>query len=1624
MRQSSRTLLIMSPIRKRFHFISLHVNNLTEHSAAEIRGDWSNLKGTEYHLVYALWALLRGGTSDVAFYKGNDLLERARVPPPVLLGEDASLPTVMLEVNSPNDANTDIWVQLKATSDAWTPGALLADNLLENFIYNAAQSQRQNRLWRVRLIAQGEVRRTEVQEFVADPESKPILNGNLERIITAAQANLIAAGYDECVTKIEAVRALALDLLTQLALTTPIHIETLKAEIETELAYAYLDPGAVKRVGDALIGAMMLDASAGPSAARAYDLAWIDETVGEPVVRRGRLDADPVAACDDAVRRVVPPNWDASHFAPRPDLARALEKFSTARETLFVLLGTSGSGKSWAMAEWSTNGLAGRVRLLVPGSDIDHQRTLSALVAGRLQSQTTVAWTPEQFLQRLRGAAFAASAPTNGTPRGAQMFVILEDLRVPAAGTDVLRRDLARLVDQSREAGVKLVLTCQTQLWNIHRLFAEIDVGEIFAPDEEPGTQRKPYSFLIGDYTADEQLEALKMRFGSERGSRVASRLRASSFTPLNNPYLLARYLEQHGDALARGDARLPAVTVDGLLDARVRNALERSATALDVSVEELQSGFNEVVGELWRARPQGLTRAQAVGWLTPHLAGQSEAALRSLRHQGLLTPDAEIQLAEQRIADRLFAVKLGSLFRRAGDAAPVVDELRLDDVGVIAAFLRGVADDPVAWSELLLQRDEKWSIAITNGLSQCDPDDYRVLAFMLSLSRSERAGDADPEHALGQLAARSEQAWRWVIRDYLSDEDDLKRRGARLIAPAMEFVPHKVEAAVRRRLSRVRLVNDSSIFDREKKQQRIIKGSLDALRLINHRGAADSARRIIRRYSHLIDSERTRGGERANYEFEEDLDYARGRVALFGAAGEVENIACELTNEDDLTRYRAAWAVLPITRDRPELVASALCRAIQVETHHATLNRLMVSAYHLIRTHPDELLAALAETSVLRWDEQSFCAGQALVLLGNLANDRPRDVQRLLPSLPLTAYSQEAQAMLSEILAYAWWRCGEHTTDAIPHLTSLAEPDLSNIEEEFSTFALRGAATARLALISIGRCSAAELTGRQIFYPYWSRRFLYVDLSDFVERHAPSILDNAGYESFKESLLRCLSEHDRVPIYPLDQRMLQSRFVCAVRSLDVLIELARAMPEPLPLLNALPSDWQQARAASRLLEAGRTDPPVIDFARRASIEPTGTTSLNASAERDVLRARLAHLEPNPRQALEQQRDNTGHPFLPNSGQVHALAQLGDANPDQLLALLDDTVLTCDDLSTLYSLESEVSSWQGILIARVYRRMFDMREINVREARELCRQMLDGLQRLSPSGYYRDYHNLYSAIARALDGELPDEVVLSAPESVIRRSHDLASSILQTLREAATNEGQPDEMSRTQIGEGNRVPQASGVSPAVDPHTLSRLLSDRRGWMDTERYKLENGTLSSGSGLYMIYFFPALRLALIALHRGASRPDAAARFMRESAETHKVIQMYNYVTEDTRHPDDSAREDALTTFDERLRCIDLNDERLLYWRGFVLLLMRRLPEAEAALQDCIAAPSCDERLRASALYNLACVHACGRRPEECREALQASHRLHPIDKAHAASDPDFENVRGEDWFQAFVTGTD
>ncbi|GHO98572.1 hypothetical protein KSF_086200 [Reticulibacter mediterranei] len=126
----------------------------------EIMGDRNNFKGTEYHLVYALWLLLYKRVSSVAFYQGNDLLAQA-MPPPQPIALETNLHV--------EESSKDVWIQLKSTETDWNLSDLLRDNLLPNFICNALYSQEHGRSWEIQLVTQGKIPSNDIREFLKKP---------------------------------------------------------------------------------------------------------------------------------------------------------------------------------------------------------------------------------------------------------------------------------------------------------------------------------------------------------------------------------------------------------------------------------------------------------------------------------------------------------------------------------------------------------------------------------------------------------------------------------------------------------------------------------------------------------------------------------------------------------------------------------------------------------------------------------------------------------------------------------------------------------------------------------------------------------------------------------------------------------------------------------------------------------------------------------------------------------------------------------------------------------------------------------------------------------------------------------------------------------------------------------------------------------------------------------------------------------------------------------------------------------------------------------------------------------------------------------------------------------------
>jgi hypothetical protein len=98
------------------------------------------------------------------------------------------------------------------------------------------------------------------------------------------------------------------------------------------------------------------------------------------------------------------------------------------------------------------------------------------------------------------------------------------------------------------------------------------------------------------------------------------------------------------------------------------------------------------------------------------------------------------------------------------------------------------------------------------------------------------------------------------------------------------------------------------------------------------------------------------------------------------------------------------------------------------------------------------------------------------------------------------------------------------------------------------------------------------------------------------------------------------------------------------------------------------------------------------------------------------------------------------------------------------------------------------------------------------------------------------------------------------------------------------------------------------------------------------------------------------------------------------------------------------------------------DERPWYYRGDLAVRLHDLRIAEESLHRCLSLLSqphltpMRRQIRASALYDLACVYARTGRLSSCRRILLESNNLQPLDGKWLRRDPDLRPLRRCAWF--------
>jgi len=1491
-----------------------------------------------------------------------------------------------------------------------------------------------------------------VLAFLADPKSLPTLAEKFDAILRVAQDRWEQGGNPR--PDDAHVRELAHAILEQLAEQQPTYLDVLKAQVDLRLAYRYLTPQLVEQTRRQLLGGLLSDSEGGPELAHAYDAAWLDATAGTSLRPTGVFDLRPTDACDQAVYEacamLTAGRFDKRKFVPRSTLADELQRFLRSAQTVFVLVGNGGVGKTWAVAEWMMSTLAGRARLLIPGVELDleQQRELPTLVAGRLRPYSTASQTDDELLLRLMAAAREESQGS--------LVLALDDLQ-PIADVEVYRRSLQRLVEQCRTRGVKLVLTCQTQVWQLYRLeraipprdrykaqvapFSRIVVSPETSPainenatpekklpasngsakastpdalEETPqrdgnaqrvvatGQSGLPYTLALGDFTPDEQQQVLASRLSTQVIERAALALRTAPFLFLRRPYLLDLYLLQHGSRLSAPLPQAIPVDVDTLVDSHINELLMRAADVATIDEETVHSAFDALVAALWSARPNGVALGQAEGCLVPLLGGHSQGMLDAMCRVGLLTLHGQLRFAETQIAERVFARYL--LTRQAaGD--DLTTELRPEpDAGVAVALLRALPTEmAVPFAEQLLHRDDRWRASVASGLAQVSVPDTRVLAMLTILTRpQENVIGFDGCDALGVLAARDACALKWVTAMYVGAHALDRYRGARALAATFEYAPERVEAAVRLRLAGAGHIDVSSSSGREERAE-WLRESLTPLLNMRHTQAAAVARRLLVRCTALILDDKVRIKNQKNqafWRFQRDMDEIRGQVALFDTDA-MESLQADVLSPDAETRVRAAVALRNAMLDEPERVQDIICAAIARECDSGVLVHLLWATSRLSETCPDQLLDALANGAALDWATLSSAAGQVLATLSNLAMSRPERVAEVLPQ-QLNVYPAPSRAWLTEGLAYAWWVCAERIPGAHEYLKRFATPELTDVPEEFQIFLWRAAALAQLGLLCLdGAISTNELRGLQILYPNTRMQFCFVDTAEFVRSHARALIAAPELPQFIDSLRRCEQEFDRVPTNPLQRPLVSARSICANQCFEMLLTLAIAHPDPVPLVSEAGADWHTFEAARRLLEAGRTEPSIREYARTLCAAPITGRSVQSLGERERCLQQLADRNNTPQEIVQEMRaDLRNLPFAAND-RAAGVARLLEERPDDLLEILDTAIESEHDLSTLYFLAQHAHSWPTLLLARVYARMFEPRPLTIHEAQSLCTDALLSLAALPDSTEREAGLRVYSTISSWLDGKPKDllpTTTSSLPSGPFQRSLASATTL---MHDAFV-----------------RLPDQLGA-----PVLLNTLASLRgAAWWEADDMRLRGDTVSIGSGS-VLYVFPAIRLALYALTPSAGRSDVAATFLAERAQVQQMLSQYSYELDPRMPYAEGYLEEYVGNALDVLSDPGLpqaRDERLFVAQSTLLRRLGRLDEAVEILKRGLDVFAPYKAIRARLLYDLGCAYALLGRESDCREVLQSAGQLDPFTGLRYQwlfEDPELAAVRDIPWLK-------
>lgn len=1535
----------------------------------EAQGDQSNLKGTDYHLLYAISRLLVDG-GEVTFFAGNDLLLTDSKPASPF---DPGSFSVGVKLCNP-ESQSDTWVQLKCTEKAWTPNLLLDDNLLRNFVFNTYLSDAKGHSYEIRLITTAPVRSDRIRELVSGPVgSNKNSDAKLDGIVAEIQAAL-SASVSDTITN-DAIRDRCKEILLMIADSQPVSRELLSAKLMEQLAYRIPDKTICSNTANAIYGAMLKDSIRDDVSPVTYDLVWLSKVAGHDFVRSRTIDDSVTEMCSDHAVRRKPFQYGQHPTIRRAGLNESLNQFVDSPKSLFVLDGASGVGKSLALYEWVIQ-QPKKIRLFVPGSDLELTATLD-LILRREFPNVTGAGRSDYLLTR-----FSRAANSNFGP----LVIVLDDLRPSIEQPIEFAKMLARITREAQELSIKIIASCQSDFLANQRPFSRVDRESIYLPSDD--RDKEPLDDATTSYSLtefdDQEIEFLVEQKFDDPSTvhNVTCQLLDPTLNLLRNPYLLSTFLSQSDEQSSR--VLDSSSLVQQLLDSKLERYIKEATKDCGRSTAEIRETIELILECLWDSYGTTLTRAKLQVYIRNELDQIGLDCVDSFYRTGLLTDEKPEKFSDRGIWSRFMATRL---VEKGLSATDVTARLSWEQDHDLVAQIVAVSPDPIATAIDFSSIDVEWTVAVSAGLAYCDPSDVRVFSLLMSFAR--KSPNLAVANSIGRFAFRSKEGISWLRRRFMSRGSDDREIAEYALWNMHPIAPRIVGGLIRLRLRISQMKSsESDPFDHKLSERRKCAASaLFPLENTDRTATANRGITILRAVRPFVERVFTGNLDRDMVNVHTDplvgkYDQVHAFLLSIANPSELQTHFATLMKGNKLSRTRAVTSLPLVSRTFSHLVKDEILRCVAEESDTASLSRSIWDAYNLLENDADSVLDAVVANQNRIWLEYESTAA-CLTLLEEAAAFAPDRVQEILPKDWLPG-KREHQALASPIRCVAEMRCRA----AANHGRAGAIADTSLLveawEEELEFLRHRTRLTVRLVELS-QTCNGHSfpMIHRMDLREYGSDFFLH-DLGSWVKTLN---LDSLPVEDVEEIVRIVIAQIEAGRSYKPDLRDRLRRnvkFFVERDSLLVMTTLLGATPELSMLVTDLHNDWQGLYVTTELLKSGVHEPELIDFALKQCDLKHKSSMPQGSAERRECLIQLARIVPDRVQGLEHEKRGIGDFLTGGTDRAKQGAAIFDLSESQLIESIEAEFAAKDNAFAFRDWDLDAKEWKPAALADVYCRGLRMERLGKVETSFLLNSIVAALEELPESAAQQEHLRLYSAIQKRSGGQVTDSVVIRESENALIRSHQLAAKIVAT----------PDE--------------------ELTESKISEYVRDPNGWMESHGLR-SNGiakmSRGSGTGHYVVGFYPAVRLALRSISEIRGVSDPCLLWMKERQAAELAVKEFTIPRIPTG--------DKLTRAIASLRDLNSslqNQDAVLATLGHLLVVDEKAEEAVSILKAALGLGSCEARRRGGVHYNLGCAHALIGNPDLCREHLIAAKEFGGLDKEWIQKDSDLDSVRQLDWF--------